>query len=184
MRIRRTMSSLVVPSLKLNHQTLPPADLAFLREAFLKPERAAPRQRRIFLSRSDARFRRLTNEAELYPLLRAHDFEIVSPGRMDVAAQAQLFSEAAVIAGTAGAAFANLVFASAPAHVIEICPPQWLAAFHWMISARRGLSHTVLLGDGPIMRGVPDSSARQLDVTLSREKFTSVLEAKLVPVSG
>ncbi|HTO04982.1 MAG TPA: glycosyltransferase family 61 protein, partial [Opitutus sp.] len=180
----RSCESLVVPSLKANHQTLPAADLAFLRESFPGAGHSVPRHRRIFLSRSDARFRRLTNEAELYPLLRAHDFEIISPSRIDVASQAKLFSEAAVIVGTAGAAFANLVFASAPAHVIEISPPQWLAAFHWMISARSRLSHTVLLGKGPIMRGVPDSSARQLDVTLSPEKLARFLEAKLVPAAG
>lgn len=179
----RRCDSLVVPSLKDNHQTLPSADLAFLRESFLEPNRSLVRHRRIFLSRSDAKFRRLKNEAELHPLLRAHDFEIVSPAGMNVASQSKMFSDAAVIAGTAGAAFANLVFAGAPAHVIEISPPQWLSAFHWMISARSGLSHTILLGDGPVMRGIPDSSARQLDVVLSPRKLATLLEAKLAPAS-
>ncbi len=80
-----------------------------------------------------------------------------------------------MVAGPAGAAFANLVFSGAPAHVIEIAPPQWLSAFHWMISARLGLSHTVLLGEGPVMRGVPDSSARQADIFVRPEKLAALL---------
>jgi capsular polysaccharide biosynthesis protein len=176
--------SLVVPSLKPNNQTLPAADLAFLREAFLKVPSSVSSStphRRIFLSRSDARYRRLSNEAELHPLLRSHNFEIVSPASLDPLAQATLFSEAAVIAGPAGAAFANLVFAPSSAHVIEIAPPQWLAAFHWMISARSGLNHTILLGSGPIMEGIPDSSARQSDVAVPPEKLKTVLEG--LPIS-
>ena len=167
--------SLVVPSLKLNHQTLPGADIEFLRSSFLDTPVPVVRNRRIFLTRKDAAYRRLANEAELLPLLRSHDFEIISPGALDFTQQARLFSEAAVIAGPAGAAFANLVFATAPAHVIEIVPPQWLAAFHWMISARLGLSHTILLGNGAVMRGVPDSSARQIDVALAPERLSTVL---------
>jgi hypothetical protein len=115
-------------------------------------------------------------------LLRAHDFEILPLSGLDVAKQARLFSEAAAIAGPAGAAFANLVFASAPACVLEISPPQWLAAFHWMISARLGLTHTVLLGTGSLMRGVPDASARQTDIVVSPEKLAGVLGPASAPV--
>lgn len=166
---------LVVPSLKANHQTLPAADLTFLREMYPTSSAPAAGGRRIFITRSDAAYRRLQNEADFHPLLRAHGFEIVSPGSMELKAQAQLFSEASVIAGPAGAAFANLVFSCAPAHVIELVPPQWLSAFHWMISARAGLTHTVLLGKGRVMRGVPDSSARQVDVVVSPADLSAVL---------
>jgi capsular polysaccharide biosynthesis protein len=156
---------------------MPAADLAFLREAFLEsaPTDSRPR-RRIFLSRADAGYRQLRNERELYPLLQAFDFEIVSPGKLDVLAQAKLFSEAEIIAGPAGAAFANLVFAPKSTRVIEIVPPQWLAAFHWMISARAGLEHTIVLGEGELMKGVPDSSARHKDLVVDISKFSAALE--------
>lgn len=167
--------TLVVPSLKSNHQNLPPADLAFLRETFLEPAPVVSRHRKLFLTRNDAAFRRLRNETDLYPLLRAHDFEIFSPAGVPLREQARLFSEAAVVAGPAGAAFANLVFANAPAQVIEIAPPQWLSAFHWMISARLGLAHTILLGEGRVMQGVPDSSARQADIFVQPDRLAALL---------
>ena len=166
---------LVVPSLKTSNQSLPAGDVAFLREMF-PGRRNRATGRKIFLSRHDAAFRRLRHETEIHPLLRAHDFEIISPATLDVAGQARLFSEAAVIAGPAGAAFANLVFANPTARVIEIVPPQWLAVFHWMISARLGLEHTILLGDGPVMKGVPDVAARQCDILLNPEKLSVLFE--------
>lgn len=166
---------LVVPSLKPVNQTLPASDVAFLRETFLTRREPTVGGRRIFLSRADAAFRRLKNEAELRPRLEAQGFEILSLGKLDVAAQAHLFSEASLIAGPAGAAFANLVFATRPAQVVEIAPPQWLAAFHWMISARLGLAHTLVLGEGPIRSGVPDLAARHHDIVLRPEKLVAVL---------
>lgn len=173
---------LVVPSLKLTNQSLPPADAAFLRQSFVRGEPPGG-HRRLFLSRADAGFRRLAGETELHPWLRDNGFEIITGGALTVAEQARLFSEAAVIAGPAGAAFANLVFAASPARVIEIVPPQWLAAFHWMISARLGLEHTIVLGAGAVMRGVPDASARQRDISLDPAKLVAACSFAQVPAA-
>ncbi len=172
--------TLVVPSLKPANQTLPAADATFLRSAFLPLELLAP-TRRIYLSRGDASFRRLSNEASLLPLLRSHGFEIITPGALNISAQARLFAEAEIIAGPAGAAFANLVFAAPGARVIEIAPPGWLAAFHWMISARLGLEHTVLLGEGRVMRDVPDVADRERDIVVDPEKLAALLAAVAAP---
>lgn len=177
---------LVVPSLKPSTQVLARADVQFLRESFLpkgaerSPGSAEPR-RKLFLSRADADCRRLRNERELAGALSAHDFEMITAGQLTVLEQARLFAEAAVIAGPAGAAFANLVFAAPSTHVVEITPPQWLAAFHWMISARLGLSHAIILGEGPVMRGVPDASARTRDLTVDPAKLFRYLESLTAP---
>jgi hypothetical protein len=167
---------LVVPSLKSSNQTFPASDLGFLRHAMgIRVDPGTPR-RRIFLSRGDAGYRRLQNEAAMHPMLRSLDFEIIRPGELDVPAQAKLFSESEVIAGPAGAAFANLVFAPPGAQVVELVPPQWLSAFHWMLSARAGLEHTIVLGDGEVMRGVPDSAARHLDLVIDPARLAVSLE--------
>lgn len=170
---------MVVPSLKRSNQTLPAADLAFLRQAFLPAPPGPRRGRRIFLSRRDAAYRHLRDEATLRPLLESLEFEVVSTGAMSLEEQARLFAEAEVIAGPAGAAFANLVFASAPARVIEVAPPQWLAAFHWMISARLGLAHHLVLGRGRVMRGVPDAGARRQDIAVDLRSFARRFERAL-----
>lgn len=168
---------LVVPSLKRINQSLPPADAAFLRESFLGAPPPASAGRRIFVTRGDAAFRRLLNEAEILPTFRHHGFEVVSPATLTLPEQAALFASAEWIAGPAGAAFANLVFAPASARVLEISPPAWLSVHHWMISARRGLRHTVLLGDGACRTGVPDIGDRWRNFTLSPEKLSAWLPA-------
>lgn len=174
---------LVVPSLKPTNQSLPAADVAFLRRTFLESPAPAARRRRLFLSRADAGYRRLENESAMHGLLRELGFEIVTPGALTLPEQARIFSEAELVAGPAGAAFANLVFATAPARVIEIVPPQWIAAFHWMISARLGLEHTILLGDGPVMRGVPGAAARRCDVRLDPERLVAAATCRSAAAS-
>lgn len=168
---------LVVPSLKRINQSLPSADAAFLRETFLGAHPAAPAGRRIFVTRGDASFRRLLNEADIIPIFQQHGFEVVSPATLTLPGQAALFASAEWIAGPAGAAFANLVFAPASARVLEISPPAWLSVHHWMISARRGLEHTVLLGEGECRPGVPDIGGRRRDFTLPPEKLSAWLPA-------
>jgi capsular polysaccharide biosynthesis protein len=168
--------TLVAPSLKHHNQCVPAADLAFLRESFLSSSSdSRGTKRRLFLSRADARVRRLVNERELHPVLQTHGFEIVSLAGKTLEEQAQLFARAEIVAGPAGAAFANLVYCSPPAQVLEIASPHWLATYHWMISARRGLRHTIILGEGEVRPGLPDIAARSRDLVINPEKFAAAL---------
>jgi capsular polysaccharide biosynthesis protein len=166
---------LVVPSLKSHNQCLPQADITCLRRQFLGTSPRPKPSRRVYISRRSASFRRLRNEAELLPLLAEHRFEVVSLGDLSMPEQALLFADAECILGVSGAGFANLVFASPSTKVIELAPPQWLSVYHWMISARLGLDHTVLLGEGPAWSGRPEITGRTCDVTLSVKQLSYTL---------
>jgi capsular polysaccharide biosynthesis protein len=74
----------------------------------------------LYLSRADARKRRLVNEDELLQRLARLGFRAVAPGQLSVAEQIRAVSRARVIVGAHGAGFANLVFAPADAAVVEI----------------------------------------------------------------
>lgn len=177
---------LVSPSLQKHNQCMPPASLRFLRESFLEQEKqpAALKRRRVFLSRRDAGFRRLLNETELTPFLKDEGFEIVQPSELSVRGQAALFAEAEVVAGPGGAAFANLVFATPGARALEITPPEWLVVYHWMISARLGLQHILLLGEGEAPPDKLDIQGRTRDFTLSRHKLAEALSGAAVRVQA
>jgi capsular polysaccharide biosynthesis protein len=168
---------LVVPSLKTTNQCAPASDVDALRAAFLDREPAVTKRRRIYLTRRDAGFRRLLNEDALLPLLAKAGFEIVAPASLSVGEQARLFAESEAIAGPSGAGFANLAFASSGARVLEIAPPGWLTVYHWMISARRGLHHTVIVGEGKTQTGTPNITDRSRDVTLSPGKLTRWIDS-------
>ena len=85
----------------------------------IRPARA---HRRIYINRGDARKRRLRNEAELWPLFAAKEFESVSAGALSFRDQVLLFSQAAAIAGPHGAGLSHILFAVPGAQVLEIFP--------------------------------------------------------------
>jgi capsular polysaccharide biosynthesis protein len=74
----------------------------------------------LYLSRSDARKRRIVNEDELRRRIGELGFRAITPGELGVAEQIRAVSRARVIVGPHGAAFANLVFAPPGSAVVEI----------------------------------------------------------------
>lgn len=82
---------------------------------------AAPRgSRRVFISRAAATRRRLINEDEIWPMLRAAGFERVEMERLGFDAQVSLMRETGVLLGPHGAGLTNMMFCPPGTHVIEI----------------------------------------------------------------
>ena len=66
---------------------------------------------RVFIVRSMDSIRGLRNQDQIKSIARDFDFEVVSPGELDLDEQISIFSNAKVIVGAGGAAMANLIFA-------------------------------------------------------------------------
>ena len=81
---------------------------------------ASRKQRRLFISRAKAGWRRLRNEEACWPILESFGFERVLMEDYDFDEQRRLIGEAAVIAGPHGTGLANMIFAVPGLHVIEI----------------------------------------------------------------
>lgn len=77
-------------------------------------------RRRLYISRRDAQWRRLTNEDELLAALEPLGFEIVVPGDLRFDEQIKLFGEADIVIGAHGAGLTNILFAPATALVLEL----------------------------------------------------------------
>jgi capsular polysaccharide biosynthesis protein len=166
---------LVVPSLKPSNEAVPSEDIRFLRDSFLgKTPRPRPK-RRLFLSRRDAQMRRLTNETELAEILGEHGIETITPGSLSVPEQAALFADAELVIGN-GAGLANLAFATPGARVLELATPRWLTVYHWMISARLALHHSILVADGQVHAGDPKIGDRHEDFSLQPAKFRRAVQ--------
>jgi capsular polysaccharide biosynthesis protein len=82
------------------------------------PPRSA--ERKIFVSRSRQKFRRLINEKELEPILLKYGFEIVYFEGMPFNEQVKLMQETEILLSTHGANLVNLVFLPSTAIVIEM----------------------------------------------------------------
>lgn len=113
----------------------------------LQPD-ASRAGRRIFLARPG--MRRSHNQDELIGIARRFGFEPVSPERLSLKEQAQLFADASCVIGASGAAWANMIFARKP-----------MKALSWLFPEYRGFSTYATLAQllGVEMRfvyGIPE----------------------------
>lgn len=100
----------------LNYRTLRERGLASSRR------KIGPRFDRVYLSRGGIQTRLNETEAELQQRLVARGFTVIEPSALDVDEQIELFSNADIIVGCTGAAFANALYARQDATIIEIQP--------------------------------------------------------------
>ena len=77
----------------------------------------------IFLARSSSS-RGLENGDELIEVALSHGFESVDPGELSFAQQVDLFSNATLLLGVGGAAYANVIFAPPGARVLSMVAEQ------------------------------------------------------------
>jgi len=128
-----------------------PAVLQFLRDTAFAACNFTPDQRggrRLYLSRNDAKSRRILNEAAFEDALTRNGFQTVLPGTMTFEEQVSLFNQANVICGAHGAALTNMLFAPPGAHIIEILPDDRRKATYLMLAKSAGHSYEGITG-GP-----------------------------------
>ena len=110
---------LVVPTLTgdIGYPTRDACD--FLRRGFLPATLPELQRRRLYISRRDARMRRVENEAEVIAALQPLGFETVELEGMAVMDQVMLFAAAEMIVGPHGAGFVNTVFSPSGSGILE-----------------------------------------------------------------
>lgn len=112
------------------------------------PDKPKNNGRRIYISRSGARRRRILNEPEILPLLKQYGFETVRPGEMTVREQMETFASAAVVVAPHGAELTNITFCPKNVKLIELFSPYYLNSCFMELAAQCRLRHTALVGTG------------------------------------
>ena len=102
----------------------------WLREQFMPPQDETGNRRRIYISRSIARNRRVTNEDEIFRLLEPHGFEFVHAEKCTFADQIAMFANAEAIIAPHGAGLSNLVFCAPGTRVIELFPSMTMDCYY------------------------------------------------------
>jgi capsular polysaccharide biosynthesis protein len=120
-----------------------PAGIGWLKSHFL-PTPPVERHRRLYLDRN-APTRNLTNVREVRHLFMERGWEILDPAEMALADQIRIFREARVIAGTHGAAFTNLLWASPGTRILEFLPSRRRNGCYAGIAWVAGLPHQSLV---------------------------------------
>jgi|GEM_PF-2342253 len=114
---------LIVPSVPFvpskDRRTLPNWLTTFIHDCFLSDTHLDTPQK-IYIARSNAAIRRISNEEKLAQLLKEKGFAIVHLEKMPIFEQAHYFNQASIIIGPHGSGFANLIFSKPNTSIIEI----------------------------------------------------------------
>ncbi len=113
---------------------------------------ASPRGERIYVSRENARRRRVVNEAELWAQLQARGFVKVRPEELTWREQIAAFRHAKAIVAPHGAGLANVMFCSGGVRVVEFFNRSYVNGLFWRLAALKGLDYRPVMaaGDEPL----------------------------------
>lgn len=125
--------------------------------AFVGAGGAPDGPRKLYVSRNDARLRRVLNEDSLLPLLEAQCIGRVCLSGLPLATQVRLFRDAELIVAPHGAGLAHIAWCKPGTRVIEFFPDpngprgrvKNASSDYWLISQLRDLSYSCHLA-GPV----------------------------------
>ncbi len=109
---------------------------------------ASARGERIYVSRENARRRRVVNEAELWTQLQTRGFVKVQLEELTWSEQIATFRHAKVIVAPHGAGLANVMFCGGGARVVEFFNRSYVNGLFWRLAALKGLDYRPVVADG------------------------------------
>ena len=148
-----------------------PHAVHWLRRRFLtRPEPSTlPVKPRLYITRRDAKSRRIVNEAEIVEYLHSEGFEILCPGTLSVAQQIQIFSKAEIVIAAHGAGCTNMVFAPHNALLIELFGANYINGCFWALTNILNQRYAFLTG--------PPTD--RLNYTISLDRLKTLLAREL-----
>jgi len=157
--------------------------LDFLRELLpTGPPEGSRADRKIFISRADARARKIINQAEIEAILSRRGYDIVVLGEMTARQQRRVFGEASHVVGVHGAGLTNVLFCAPGTRVLEILPALCAAPSYWVLSTQIGHRYHAVVADDPELPR-PDYSTwshrveyNNRDLVMPAERLLAALE--------
>ncbi len=176
-RFHLLASELIVPSLPSRLDAPQRWACEFLRNQFGRVVQAGKRSgRRLYLSRSNARGRRVLNEKGVLGSLLPLGFELILLDEMSLEEQATLLMEAACVVGPHGAGLTNIVFCRAGTVVVDVFAPSYFNPCYWVIANEIGLVYAYTVGEGERPPRGTDPERRADDLTIDISGLLSVLK--------
>ena len=141
---------LVVPSMQGSEGRPTPEVVARVRAGVAPwPDAgASPGGERIYVTREQARRRRVANEAELWAQLERRGFVKLRLEELTWREQIHAFRRAKVVVAPHGAGLANLVFCEAGTRVVEFFNRAYVNGNFWRLAALRGLDYRPVVAAG------------------------------------
>jgi hypothetical protein len=150
----------------------------FLRTGMMVGQGIEPVQgyERIYISREQARKRKLLNETEALGVLEKRGFRKVTLEALPLREQIRIFASAQIVAGPHGAGFTNLLFSRPGTKVIELFSPNLVHTCYPILSSLIGHRHYYLVGEGERPPEFVNPHARGDDITVNTGELTRLLK--------
>lgn len=123
-----------------------PSLVSYLSQVPITPTMPQGAGSKIYISRQDAKIRRLTNEDKLVARLEARGFKKVVLSELSLDDQLQAFRSADIAVGPHGAGLTSMIAMRPGAHVVEIFNPNRGIANFLGLAAPLGLTHSSIIG--------------------------------------
>lgn len=166
---RYRVERLWLPTRTMEYSNIHPRNIRWVRDT-IAPNLASPTpKRRLYISRGDAKVRRILNEDELFAKLEPLGFERIVNTDFDWRGQAQNFRDAEVVVGPHGTNMANSLFCQEGAALLEIFGESVVDGSWSMVSQvlglRYGVVQTELAGEHSIV-DVPKVLSALSDISI------------------
>jgi len=132
---------------KINQKQWIPYWIADLYKGKIIPKVKITRKKKIFISRSLAKYRKIDNEKEVQSLFVKYGFEVYNDVLMSVKDIAELFANSSIVAGTIGAGLANMIFASPNTIIFEIFPQYFHDSVFRILANVLGFKYYYMIGE-------------------------------------
>lgn len=133
-------------------------------------------QTRLYISRSQAKVRRVLNEDKVLKIAVKFGFESIVLENLSVASQVQLFASAKVIIAPHGAGLSNLVYCEPQTKIIEIFSPNYVNIMYWCISNILNLDYYYLMGEGERPPDYVDPIAIADDIMVNLDSLLIIMK--------
>lgn len=112
-----------------------------MRQSFSLPRPAAAKGRRIYIDREQATLRKVINNAQVKAALAPYGFEYVALETLGLAQKQELFANAEMVVGPAGAGFSNLVLCNPGCVVLIFYQQGFETDSFWSLCSNNQLTH-------------------------------------------
>ena len=146
-------------------------DVARQLQSIFNPSIPSSPSRKIYISRSLAKHRRLINEAELLPILDKFGFEVIHAEELSSDAQVKIFNDAKVILSPHGAGLTNMLFSPQGATILELFEPTAARTHYWMMSHALGHNYDCLIGETTLT----DNLKLDPDFRIPKDRFSTFI---------
>nr|WP_285854233.1 glycosyltransferase family 61 protein [Paenibacillus elgii] len=167
---------ILTPHTEVRPDVIPKWACDFLRKEFLPPHDndCSENNEYIYISRENAKYRKVINEEEIINHLNKFGFKKVTLESMKVTQQVQLFSCAKFIIAPHGAGLTNLVFCKPGTKVIELFNPYYMPSYYWMISNHIHLNYFYLVNEAEQLNSASSDYKVNIDKLLETIQYAGL----------